>query len=493
MRKFLTVLLAIVAIGCIAGALYYPIQYQIQKKANDNNMNDLRALRAAGLQSAQQAQTETGDSAPAAQDTPSDAVFVDGGSLQAEPDAASGTAEGIAESAGSPSAADGGTASRESAAGAEHATSDPASGENPSAAAPSGGYSGAPAGGRASGRRTNANPQASGEAASNAPAATDETAADGGAASVREPAESSGDSSADAAPAESAAGSDAEQQGVMPWLARSLKDMGVEQVEDVPVAREAEEEAEVVTEDEVLIDEFGNEYWLDSDAIPYYLKPRRFLNPAQILPQYREIYDRNHDFVGWLSIPDTIIDYPVMQSVVNDYYLKRDFYGSYNANGELILDNQCDPYTPSYNLIISGHNMRSGAKFGNMAEFDSYDYWRTHKLLKFDTLMTEGDYVIVAAFRSAVYTSDAQGFRYMTIFEDEPEFEKWIAKVHSNQLYDTHVDCAFGDQFITLSTCAYHQTNGRFVVVARKIREGETFESDPIEPEGTPAPEDSDA
>ena len=146
-------------------------------------------------------------------------------------------------------------------------------------------------------------------------------------------------------------------------------------------------------------------------------------------------------------------------------------------NGQIRLDTLCDPYTPSYNLVISGHHMKNGSMFGNLPLYATKSYWEKHKLVEFDTLMERKQYVVFAAFYSADYDEDEAGFRYNANIEYKIDANQWLEEVHQNQLYDTGVDTGFGDEFITLTTCnrARHR-NGRFVVVARRIREGETFE-----------------
>ena len=190
----------------------------------------------------------------------------------------------------------------------------------------------------------------------------------------------------------------------------------------------------------------------------------------------REIFAQNEDLVGWLSIPGTSIDYPVLQNEVRDYYLDKDFYGDENKNGQLILDTACDPWTPSYNLVISGHNMKSGEMFGNLEEYASKNYWKKHKVLTYDSLIREGEYVVIAAFYSADYDVDEEGFRYNADIQYRLDTEIWLEEVFQNSIYKTGIDAGFGDEFLTLTTCFYHREDGRFVVVARRIREGEVFE-----------------
>lgn len=211
------------------------------------------------------------------------------------------------------------------------------------------------------------------------------------------------------------------------------------------------------------------------EVLPYPEKERVELDEQLILPQYKEIYQENNDLVGWLYIPNTEIDYPVLQSEDNDYYLYRDFYGNDNKNGQLILDSKCDPWTPSYNLVISGHNMKHGLMFGTLPFYETKGYWKNNKIITFDTLMREGQYVIFAVFYSADYDENEEGFRYNADIRYELDAEVWLAEIEENKLYDTGIDVQFGDEFLTLTTCTYQRENGRFVVVARRVREGEVI------------------
>jgi len=211
-------------------------------------------------------------------------------------------------------------------------------------------------------------------------------------------------------------------------------------------------------------------------ALSYPEKEKVVLNEEDILPEFRELYEMNHDLVGWLTIPGTKIDYPVVQCDDSEYYLTHDFFGKENKNGQIILDTKCDPYTPSYNLVISGHNMFNQAMFGPLLEFVSPNHWKRHKLLEFDVLTEKRQYVIFAAFASADYDVDEEGFRYNADIQYRVDAERWLEQVRENQMYDTEIDAAFGDEFLTLTTCNRRfRERGRMVVVCRRIRDGEEF------------------
>lgn len=211
-------------------------------------------------------------------------------------------------------------------------------------------------------------------------------------------------------------------------------------------------------------------------ALAYTQKEKQSLDVERILPVYRELYEMNHDMVGWLTIPETNIDYPVVQREDSKYYLSHDFLGNENDNGQIILDTACDPYTPSYNLTISGHNMRNNQMFSRLDDYRNKGHWEKHRFVLFDTLMERKQYVVMAAFYAADYDVNERGFRYNVDIRYSVDFSQWLKEVRNYQLYDTGIDAEFGDEFLTLTTCnRTRRRNGRFVVICRRIREGEAF------------------
>ncbi len=199
--------------------------------------------------------------------------------------------------------------------------------------------------------------------------------------------------------------------------------------------------------------------------------------PAVLNP-YAESFLANEDMAGWLVIPGTNIDYPIMWTPGDEnYYLYRDFNQKDNDNGCLILDtdSSLDPLTT--NLIIHGHNMKSGAMFGNLTDYESEDYYKEHKQIILHTKECQRNYEIIAVFRSQVYKKSDDVFKFYKFFEanTEEEFDDFYDNIKELSLYDTGVTAKYGDNFITLSTCVYHVTNGRFVVVAKEVEPGDNY------------------
>lgn len=192
--------------------------------------------------------------------------------------------------------------------------------------------------------------------------------------------------------------------------------------------------------------------------------------PLLPLPQYVEVSKLNSDMVGWICIDGTRINYPVMQTPNNpDYYLKRDFYKNYSGHGCLYVREQCDMDAPSDNVTIYGHNMKDGSMFADLLNYRSKSYWENHRYITFDTLTQQRTYEIFAVFKTTA--SKGKGFAYHQFVDadNEAEYEEFVQECISLSLYSTGVVPTYGENIITLSTCEYTQSNGRFVVVARRI------------------------
>jgi sortase B len=200
--------------------------------------------------------------------------------------------------------------------------------------------------------------------------------------------------------------------------------------------------------------------------------------PPAIENPYKDYYLANSDMVGWLVLPGTVIDYPVMWTPRDEnYYLKRDFNGKKSNDGCLILDtdSSLDPLTT--NLIIHGHYRKTGAMFTCLHQYEDKDFYEEHKQIILHTEEKEIIYEVVAAFRSQVYRKKDTVFKFYKFFQadNQTQFDDFYKNIKKLSIYDTGVTAEFGDNFITLSTCAYHVENGRFVVVAQEVGAGNTY------------------
>ncbi len=217
-------------------------------------------------------------------------------------------------------------------------------------------------------------------------------------------------------------------------------------------------------------DETGNG---QSDVVIHYVDEEE---TPDILPEYVDIYNKNKKLIGWLEIADingeAFLSYPVMQTTDNTYYLTHGFNQNEDANGCIFMDCDCDAIKPSDNLILYGHHMRSGRMFGNLVKYEDEEFYKTHRIIKFDTIYEHGEYEVMFAFRTSLKTEDDISFKYYRFIDANgaEEFASYMNEMAEMSLYDTGVTAVWGDRLLTLSTCDYEEDNGRFAVVARRIK-----------------------
>ncbi len=194
---------------------------------------------------------------------------------------------------------------------------------------------------------------------------------------------------------------------------------------------------------------------------------------TDILKNIKKLYKINNDLVGYLVIPDTKINYPVMYTKGKDYYLRRDFNKNKNTAGTLYIDkyNMIEPRDT--NLIIYGHNMNNdGTMFHDLELFREEDFYKKHKNFFYYTLKEKEEYEIVSVFISEVYRVIDEEFKYYKFYnaDDKEDMDEYLKNIKKLSLYDTGVDIEYGDELLTLSTCEYSKENSRFVVVAKKVK-----------------------
>ena len=186
----------------------------------------------------------------------------------------------------------------------------------------------------------------------------------------------------------------------------------------------------------------------------------------------KELFDMNSDMVGWLTVPDTRIDYPVMHTPNDvEYYLHTDFDGYYSFSGCLFVGDNCD--IDSDVFVIYGHNMNNGSMFGEIDLYSYQNYFEEHRDVIFRTRDGTRLYKVFAAFPTKVYDKDdeIEGFRYYNSVGDKTkaEYEKTVKEICDLSVVSSDDVPAYPAQIVYLSTCAYHEENGRFVIAAYRI------------------------
>lgn len=203
----------------------------------------------------------------------------------------------------------------------------------------------------------------------------------------------------------------------------------------------------------------------------YAAEPIQEIGP-QVLPEFQALYEQNSDFAGWITIEGTEIDYPVMQAVAqsSDFYLDHNFDGKEDINGSIFLDSRNNLEEPNDNMIVYGHNMKSGMMFGDLKEYLEPAFWKEHKIVKFNTIYEKAEYEIVAVCLSKVSEDGDGEFKYYDFIDagNKKSFKRYVKNLKALNIMDEKISLSYGDKLLTLSTCNNYTEDGRLFLVAKK-------------------------
>ena len=187
----------------------------------------------------------------------------------------------------------------------------------------------------------------------------------------------------------------------------------------------------------------------------------------------KKLKEENSDIVGWLEIKDTNINYPVLQGKDNQYYMTHNYKKEKSKNGSIFLTKDYDWNIPSSNLLIYGHNLNNGTMFQELLKYEKQSFYEKHPVIRFTTEKEDAEFEIISVFKSRVYyKTEKNVFRYYYFVNtrNEEEYNEFVKNAKKEALYNIEATAKYGEQLITLSTCSYHVEDGRFAVVAKKVK-----------------------
>lgn len=197
------------------------------------------------------------------------------------------------------------------------------------------------------------------------------------------------------------------------------------------------------------------------------------------LVDFTNLLAENSDTIGWVTVPNTLIDYVVVAPPESDpeYYLYRDFYGNGSKYGTVFLDYRSR--VDSKNMILHGHHMQDGRMFANLKYYEDIDFYKKTPIFTYNTIYEKAKWEIISIFKTNTLDYQGDFFNYLRgDFQNDYDFLNFIYQVRERSIIDTPVKVNEYDTIVTLSTCAYDFESFRFVVVARKVRDGEKAEVD---------------
>ena len=171
-----------------------------------------------------------------------------------------------------------------------------------------------------------------------------------------------------------------------------------------------------------------------------------------------ELIKRNEDYKMWIEVPNTNINYPVVQGKDNDFYLNHDFNKKESSSGAIFIDykNNIDK---DKNIIIYGHNMKNKSMFQNLMKFKDEEFWKENKEI---ILTIDGKRYEYEIFSS--YISNSEDMNLKTNFENDDEYLKYIDDIKKKSIFHRDIDIKSNDRIITLSTCSYEEDDARMII-----------------------------
>ncbi len=189
-----------------------------------------------------------------------------------------------------------------------------------------------------------------------------------------------------------------------------------------------------------------------------------------VLPSvdFDALRENGPDIIGWLNLPDTVINYPVTQTDDNEYYLHHLYDGTYNKVGCLFADYENKADFSDRNTIIYGHNMRDGSMFAALNEYDEQSYFDTHKQMYLVT--PEGGYLceVFTAFVAKPSESGSDTSPWCLSWKDDGAYTTWLTAMAERSVVETDVTVTSSDKVLTLSTCTPGGAS-RFIVMAKLV------------------------
>ena len=185
---------------------------------------------------------------------------------------------------------------------------------------------------------------------------------------------------------------------------------------------------------------------------------------SPVTVDFDALSSRNSEIIAWLYCPNTVINYPVVQTDDNMYYLHKDIDGNYSSYGTLFVDCLLEKGFKSTNNVIYGHHMNDGKMFAKLVDYAYQSYYDEHPVMYLNT--PDINYR-VELFAGYVTSMDSDTYTFS--FSDAAENQAWLDSVIAQSKFQSNVDVKAGDKILTLSTCTYDYDDARFVVLGKLV------------------------
>lgn len=204
------------------------------------------------------------------------------------------------------------------------------------------------------------------------------------------------------------------------------------------------------------------------------LSPKEYPNGYNVVSRIQNLRKKSQYIIGWITMDD--LDEPVAMKD-NSFFLNHDAAGKRNSNGAIFMDQNTKLVTRPYTILLYGHNMKTGAMFGNLRKYKDPTYCFHHRLFQFDTMFEEGQYVIFSVATIDVVPGKSRYFNLSELQStDIKTRQKALKTLKAHGTSNLAPDVNAEDQVLLLITCV-GDDDERLVVAARRIRDGENPDS----------------
>ena len=195
---------------------------------------------------------------------------------------------------------------------------------------------------------------------------------------------------------------------------------------------------------------------------------------SKFVEKVKELQQENSDVKGWIKIDGTGVNYPMVQTTDNNYYVRRNYKKESSRYGSIFINYKSDIKDVNSNVIIYGHDMKNDSQmFGDLIKYIDKNFYNEHPIITIATDEEESEYEIISVFKSRIFYEGEEDNEFVYYhcfdFNNKEEYNYYVSNSKAIALYDTGKTAKYGEQIITLITCEYSQENGRLVVVAKKI------------------------
>ena len=188
-------------------------------------------------------------------------------------------------------------------------------------------------------------------------------------------------------------------------------------------------------------------------------------NNEKYIVDFKKLKSENSDVVAYIKVNNTNIEYPIVKTSNNNFYLNHSFDKSKNSRGWIFADYKNKFDNTDKNIVIYGHNMRDGSMFGSLKNILDEEWYNNTENMNITFLTENGNYIYKVF---SIYKIESEDYYIKTNFKNDADYEKFLNIIKNRSIKNFDINLNINDKIITLSTCA-NNNKYRVVLHAKKL------------------------